>query len=365
MENKTYLVEITPIGSYFFGGENTFNSVDKSTNDGQIRNYLVRSRMFPQQTTVLGLLRYVFLVKEGILGGTPEEKKSLIGTTGFMGDEPGASTQWGKISRISSLFLLNGNKKFVVAGQDHQFYTDRNHESPVCLAKSDNDNITFSFSRTANSFYTNLDPKHYASILWKEVSEDHWLSPEDVFVESFQVGITKSFSGNVEDDSYYKQFFYKLKKGFSFGCYLTTSYFNAGEQPGAVIVPFGADQSLFRISFKEEKELLFGEGDIPAGKVKVTLLSDAYCRPEILEEVNLAITNTVDFRFIKTNVHTRRYYNISSKADDMQKSSKINLLERGSVLITDRPQPIIDELKSYQVYRNAGFNQFKIEQLTF
>ena len=97
MANKTYLVEITPIGSYYFGGENTFNTSDKANKEAPTTNYLVRSRIYPQQTALLGLMRYVILLKNEALNKPNSIKMDLIGEKSFRGDEDNAPLSWGTI----------------------------------------------------------------------------------------------------------------------------------------------------------------------------------------------------------------------------------------------------------------------------
>ena len=55
-----YIVELKPIGSFFFGGERTMRF------DKEEINNIVQSKKFPQQTSILGMLRKEVLVKLGI-----------------------------------------------------------------------------------------------------------------------------------------------------------------------------------------------------------------------------------------------------------------------------------------------------------
>lgn len=360
MENKTYLVELTPIGNYFFGSENTFSSTDKATNDASITNYLVRSRMYPQQTTLLGLMRYVLLIKEGKLDKPVEEKNVLIGSKSFQGTAVGSPEKWGIINSISPLFLKNGNHNYKIAGQDYQYY--KNQKKQVVLNSQNEPNNTFSFNINAHRHFTNHDPKQYAELLWKADSEIECLKPADIFVESFQVGIKKSFTGKSDNDAFYKQFFFRLIAGFSFAFYINVDS-DIKDALQAVVVPSGADQSLFRVTFKEE-ESIFIEQKTPEGPVKITLLSDAFLTSDVLDACELAISGSVDFRYIKTNTGTKRYYNISKSDEDMQKSEKLNLVERGSVFYSNDPSVLIAALTAPVAYRNTGFNQYKIELVT-
>jgi CRISPR-associated protein Cmr3 len=54
-----YLIKLYPIDRYFFGSDVTFGA-DNS-------NYFVRSVYFPQQTTLLGMLRYYLLLQNNML----------------------------------------------------------------------------------------------------------------------------------------------------------------------------------------------------------------------------------------------------------------------------------------------------------
>ena len=48
------LIQLAPLSDFFFGGEATFGQ-------GQNQHYFVRSNPWPQQTTLLGMLRYELL----------------------------------------------------------------------------------------------------------------------------------------------------------------------------------------------------------------------------------------------------------------------------------------------------------------
>ena len=54
----TYRIELKPVETFFFGGEITF---------GNFQNYLVKSNFFPQQTTLLGMVRKRLLDQYGLI----------------------------------------------------------------------------------------------------------------------------------------------------------------------------------------------------------------------------------------------------------------------------------------------------------
>lgn len=361
MTNRSYLVELTPLGNYYFGSENTFSTTDKAETGKISVNYLVRSRMFPQQSTLLGLMRYIILLKNNALQSKPSVKEALVGNKSFQGIEHEAPETWGTILNISPLFITRHDKKYLVAGQDHQFYKNEKETIPVQLKPLRIENASSSYTEKSDFFiHQDYDPKQNSAINWQNASDEtDILKPCDIFGESFQVGISKSFTGQTEDDAFYKQYFFRLKNGFSFAIYITLSEpITYAYEP--FLVSFGADQSLFRVTISEEENKLFVPQEPRTGKYKITLLSDAYCHPSVLKNCYLSITSSTDFRYIKTNVNTSRYYNISNPQTDAQKSAKLNLLERGSVLYTENAEEVTKELNN-TAYRNAGFNYYSIQ----
>ena len=104
MSDKTYkyIVRLTPVGSYFFGGETTFG-------DGKNQNYLVRSCILPQVSAVLGVLRYEILRRNNLLETGAENDAEIkekwpeyIGKP-FNIETPAAS--YGQIKEISPIFM--------------------------------------------------------------------------------------------------------------------------------------------------------------------------------------------------------------------------------------------------------------------
>ena len=59
MSKVTYKITLTPVEGYFFGGETTFG-------EGQAKNYFAKSNLLPQETALLGMLRYQILKLKGL-----------------------------------------------------------------------------------------------------------------------------------------------------------------------------------------------------------------------------------------------------------------------------------------------------------
>ena len=60
---SNYLITLTPTGRFFFGGDMTFKvgRKDKNEFNEQFSSYIIKSAMFPQQTSLLGMLRFLIL----------------------------------------------------------------------------------------------------------------------------------------------------------------------------------------------------------------------------------------------------------------------------------------------------------------
>ena len=86
MINKYYIVRLTPINSYYFGGEITFG-------EGVAQNYYVKSNYLPQASSLLGVMRYEVLRQNNLLSYDKtnsqqlEQVKYLIGERGFNMDD--------------------------------------------------------------------------------------------------------------------------------------------------------------------------------------------------------------------------------------------------------------------------------------
>ena len=105
--NKTYFVEIKPTGYYFFGNERTFNTTKKDKYQDAVTNYFAQSNQIPQQTTVLGMLRYAFLAINDELNASQSAKEKTIGNVGFNGEH---TENYGFIQSISPLVIATQNK---------------------------------------------------------------------------------------------------------------------------------------------------------------------------------------------------------------------------------------------------------------
>ena len=84
--SKQYLIKLKPIDKFFFGGEMTFSF---DGDDSEYASYVIKSNYFPQQTSLLGMLRFLILrnspyFENGhIKSGCIKHVEDLIGEKSF------------------------------------------------------------------------------------------------------------------------------------------------------------------------------------------------------------------------------------------------------------------------------------------
>lgn len=338
--DKTYFVELKPCGIYFFGSERTFNTSEKDKNGNEIMNYFAESNPFPQQTAIFGLLRHVLLVLYNRLNANIDEKNEIIGPN-F--ENENQSEKKGLIQCISPLAIvksLNGKKEFFI---------------PAPLTKQKNVNLNYekvkfnSFTRVkvnSSPWINGYSAKTFDNtVQWQSLSG---ILEENIFYKSTKVGIDKK----KKDEAYFRQIFYGLRDNFSFGVWV--QFDNRIDEINLIdiLMPFGGDQSLFKICFHSDIPNIFIDNQTPSQSIY--LISDALVDNDFFENVEFAISEYCDFKFLKTK--TKDFYLINNQAD---KSSKMRLLKRGSVFYSNRIEKLTEHLKSNKKFRDIGYNYFK------
>lgn len=361
-DEKNYLCTLKPIGKFFFGGERTFGQEGEAK-----RNYLVRSNPFPQQTTLLGVIRYELLKQQNLL---PIEKnndygviKNLIGAEGFRVD--GIKQDFGLIKRLSPIFIYTECESFLPASLDNvcylgnentliteQFVVDTNHANSAFRY---NGRTTVGLPMISNFNHKRNYEPHFISENNTSVPFyfDTEKSPDGVFIENPQIGITK---GRTQKDSkgFYKQYFFEMSKKYSFGFYLNTSVAILEQSS---IVFMGADRSAFVLTIKETKSTFESTFKVKSEALgtKITLLSDTYVKDDIYTFCKFSITETVPFKNIETSIYNKDYHRKPTKTNRI-----LNLLKKGSVLY---PASLGDVklLIDNEKFKSIGYNIYTID----
>lgn len=336
-----YQIHITPLEYFFFGSEK--HNADLTT------NYFVESQPYPQQTTLLGLLRFFLLQKNGLITGksinNQAAAKNLIGHESFDFCNKIEKDTFGKIKNISPLYFSNGKKRFFFAPLDIKFKMGK----------------AFQLTHQGKDF----NAKDHAPLV------QHYLISED-FADIFkldcivrdyaQVGNEKGEKGQTKENAFYKQNMKRLENDWSFvidaeieeEISVNESYF----------LPFGGEKCFFKLSFQKKNAF---NPQYPTSKHErngffpLLCLSDCFVAGEKIKQLPFAVNNYVSFRNFRSNVSTKNFDALKKdeKIDDSQiRSSRYQILQRGSVLYftneTDRDD-FAKEMKAQNGF-SIGFN---------
>jgi CRISPR type III-B/RAMP module-associated protein Cmr3 len=347
---KPYFIEIIPTGYYFFGSERTFLTVEKDKYGDTITNYFAASNLLPQQTAILGMLRHAMLALYGELNGMQSDKDKLIGHENFSTDQ---DEPYGLIDSVSPVIIFDHNKKSILTpkGFDHQIYPAKENKGRI-------KDVSFSYELLPALTYLNgnkskvasLDGFDYKSpidLLWVDNTGKNF-TEEDIFKSITKVGVDKEKT----DEAFYKQTYKGLKKSYAFGVWVNFADIINISKLHDILIPFGADQSIFKLIFRTDIENIFThQTEVEPFKNKVIMLSDAWIPEHAFDNVDFGITEFIDFRYIKSQ--KRDYYQLNEHS----KSHKYVLLKRGSVLY---PGSSFDfSVLNNPSFSRIGYNYFK------
>ncbi|MCY1634985.1 type III-B CRISPR module-associated Cmr3 family protein [Marinifilum sp. D737] len=386
--SKLYKIQLIPQGSFFFGNENTFGDNNQ--------NYFVRSNYFPQQTSLLGMLRYE------LLKSSPEVFKNnkitdkvgainLIGAQSFVNEKKRGD--FGIIKNIYPVFIedyKHGINWFVKPNDESQL----NNKDVL---------IPNTLKKNANHFLLeNYDPKiGFTPLLARKVQNPKKDEKKDnnfmkfdfeqdengirtkksgPFITCEQVGIRKSigkYRADKEESAdnkkgFYKQVTFKLDDNycFSFFAELNDTILDTQKER---YIQLGGEKSTFKMDIVEIdttdisnsiENTYYITAKAPEIYKKVILLSDAFLNLNQIEKSCFHISNTVSFRCISTTVkETSDYVNMSkSKGSSLYKSKNINLISKGSVFFFDAKteNETILEIFKNECFQQIGYNHIQI-----
>jgi len=387
-------ITLTPLGRFFFGGEIVFGG--DNAQDERRRSYLVHSNIFPQQTSILGMLREQLLRQNDLLypwdsSSKKERAKKLIGNTGFgLTFEPKGNTalkdteSFGFIRELSPLLLED---------------SEGNLMQPMPLDEGmGKEGKHLSWSKEEGTLnLENFDPKAGLSLHFT-TDKKAQLSVSDCFVQQHQVGITvtnrKGWRADREDnkEAFFRQAFYKNKDSnllaekqnkysFIFWVRIKSGLAEEFNDLSDAIVTLGGERSTFtmKVEKTENKEKLSDflfpvtyqhNTEAPKGYDRLLLLNDTYLPMHVLERYKVfPVAEPVTFRFFSTTLdHTTDFYLLAkdAKASNWKqhgrKQSKLfTLLKRGGVLLVpkDKLSTVQKEIENQTAFHQIGYNYFQ------
>lgn len=378
----TKLVTLSPLGSYFFGGENGFGQ-------GVNQNYFVSSLHFPQQTSLLGMLRFELLKSDGesfdaskgevIPGGNAAK---LIGTAGF---DANHDTEFGIINCLSPVFLISpdgipfhyappvipdnaqgaGLLKRTLTGhklEANNLLTGNVFKEGALL--SDNTGAVYDGKRP---FKDLLRSGHHGDL---PMFFESGVTENGVFIAETTAGNRKNYDGGTDESGFYKQNRYSLVEGWRFAVLLSLNDSLPAEFGTSRLVQLGAEKSTFLLEISDLPDLysvvpagdnffddfgtLFGyQKDADPKGEQLILLSDAWLPGPMSIHPYFEVSSTVSFRHLTTHLNDP---NQLWSGNSEPKSIRYNLYKRGSVFWSTQADTIANEFHSVRSFRRIGYN---------
>jgi CRISPR-associated protein Cmr3 len=340
------ILKITPVDHYFFGSENInpIKKVQPSTNENKNKeetNYYLKSTMLPQQSTVLGALRYALLLNsdksifENNKIVNKQNAEILIGKKSFDLEE--TIFDFGAIKGISHVFLIKGNEKYIpspLIDPDHLFEM-----------KSD---LPFIQKYDAKAGYE------------KKYTHGKSIFREDDIFEKLVLTQNKK-EKETDRDAFFKTQYYTLKNDWAFGIELDID--DERKLAKSFVMKMGGENRLFRFDkldgIKAQESL-----DLYASPSHYTiaLVSDAHIADYSTADFDFAILNTVPFRHLTSVVNETERYTHRSKTDnkELKQSKLIELIEKGAIFYFETENAMKNfETKIKKDYlQKAGFNHY-------
>ncbi len=383
-----YLIKLKPLGKYFFGGDMTFEVGGKSNKDynSKYSSYIIESNKFPQQTSLLGMLRYLLLTKSPKVFSLDENRitnkadaANIIGQASFSVtpnhklDEK-QDSRFGKINSIGPCFLLYEDNK------------ENERIEEYFLSAPKDCQLMVSFKDSLEAYY-NGNALKVPSISYKVKKEQpdgegkikeytskaefdtiyisgngSTIKEDEIFIKDTRIGINKSYEGKTshDDKGYYKQISYRLKDGFSFA-FVAEVDFDLSECQNE-IVSLGADGSEFSLSASlhsdEFQTLHYPDGiTLVKGAYRVILLSDSLLDSEDIKKACFNISESIPFRFLVTDVKCENYNVLGGKVKRSEK--KYYLYEKGSVFYFESEasaNEFVELVEGKEEFHQIGYN---------
>jgi CRISPR-associated protein Cmr3 len=351
--NKKYFIRLKPTGLFFFG-----TGIGSEKQD-----YMLSPALFPQQTALLGLIRFQLLLQNNVLvspsAAITDKKKAeeLAGKESFNASAP--SNRFGIIRQLSPCGIFDSAL--------NEFYLP--HEPMYASNYTFNDNdvqVFYGDQAIDNSINKNgihlpaFDHKGIFPLQLKGNKGD-FKNINDFLDKQQRPGITKDYSGKTQTDAYYKQeWLYFKRPQFSFAFYIELS-----GTPGYTLennlVHLGKEKSGFSMTVTTVNDATQAEDETKTGHLKIILTSDAYVNgDEFMQLPEFAVNSTTPFRNFINRIEqpVKDYYN---KRPDSSNTSNLLLLKRGSVFFFRTHNALkkaAEHLNTPTHFKQIGYNHF-------
>lgn len=332
---QDYLIKLTPLEPYFFGGEQNFAYGQVSRDVKQ--SYFIKSLNTPSQTTLLGALRYAVLAVENALitdYKSAEQKETanrLVGEKSFSFSE---KRNYGAIDSISPLFIIDGDDYYVPTPMNHK-------ASESCYAPLNIGACGKVRMSSGNGLYAeDYSAKEGCGGGWTKLDGSlEILNDEEIFSSIVKVGINAHRTDGKLDnkESYFKKEYKNLEKG-SFAFFAKTEPSVGDKLCDGITVFLGQNKSAFKLCAEKRSNDLFDKiASAFSGKSNISFCyaaGDCYIENT---PADMFIAQSQLFRHLTTNSDSRFYYRIN-KSENLYR-----LIKAGAVFYTESDEFVQNE----------------------
>ena len=354
-----YQITLRPVDKFFFGGDMTFkiDGQGKQFNE-QYSSYIIQSLMFPQQTSLLGMLRFLVLRNAGedvfSQGKIVDKVKAaeLIGENSFMVNADHSRNSFGKIKGLSHVRIRRTEQ-----GQTRDLEFAPRFQD-LCL-----DDMApgyyyphgFSIPRISKKQY---NAKNGLPTLLTDGAKTFTL--DEIFKEDYRTGIERSIStGKVDDNALFKQISYRFCSDKADHCFVFEAEVEddlALEKYHRQMVSVGGDNSQFLIGIEK---VAGSETTNSSANNTVCLFSPTFLTGDEARKASFAVSDLMPFRFLTSTIHATSYHILSQQ---LKRSGKYELFVPGSVFFFEsesHKREFIDSIEAKRDFRQIGYNEYK------
>lgn len=357
-----YQITLTPVDKFFFGGDMTFQ-VGNNENDklnSQFKSYIIESNMFPQQTSLLGMLRFLILrnageevFKDGKIVNKARAKE-LIGDRSFMVEK---ENNFESIKGLSHVRIRRKSGDTITDLEFAPLFKELNFKDASLGSYNLNDISIPSLTKDE------YDAKKGIDAMLTDGKNKYSL--DDIFVKDRRVGINRDIkTGIVDDAALFKQVSYRFNNRETRYCFVFEAEIDDSvpfETYNGQNVSVGGDNSQFVIGIS--KDVRTNETFKQYDKA-VCLLSPTYLERADAKTAKFAVTRLMPFRFLTDRADNkeddnRSFHILNSK---LKRSGRYELYAPGSVFYfgdEDGKKNFLKSIESKKEFRLIGYNEYK------
>ena len=357
-----YQITLTPVDKFFFGGDMTFQVGDNENDklNSQFKSYIIDSNMFPQQTSLLGMLRFLILRNAGeevFKDGKIVNKaraKALIGDRSFMVEK---ENNFESIKGLSHVRIRRKSGDTITDLEFAPLFKELNFKDASLGSYNLNDISIPSLTKDE------YDAKKGIDAMLTDGKNKYSL--DDIFVKDRRVGINRDIkTGIVDDAALFKQVSYRFNNRETRYCFVLEAEIDDSvpfEAYNGQVVSVGGDNSQFVIGIS--KDVRTNETFKQYDKA-VCLLSPTYLERADAKTAKFAVTRLMPFRFLTDRADNkeddnRSFHILNSK---LERSGRYELYAPGSVFYfgdEDGKKNFLKSIESKKEFRLIGYNEYK------